>query len=352
MDTELRRNIDSRVRQEIEDALWNVPPGAQRLQPPLSREDELAAGADDALKAEQLRTLLREMCDAGKSLRTLAVETKVSHSVLTKWLTGSYPGDNAGVLEKLRRWEHTRSVSPGELRYPGMPTWVPTQTGRDIETALAFAQREPSISVIFGGAGVGKTTAIRRYAEENNNVWVTTSSPARGSMAAALSDVADTLGMRGLPQRPDQVSRDIMQALRGTEGLLIVDEAQHLSVGALEELRSIHDSCEIGLCLSGNDSVYSKMTGGGRKAVFAQLFSRIGWRLPLRGPTAADVDAILDAWKVPGAAEHDVARRIASKPGGLRGLFQVLRQARIAAAGAPVTAQLMSMAWRDLGGDA
>lgn len=318
----------------------------------LSR-DEDAEGLDAAtgIKAEEIRTLLRELLASGRTQRALAQETGVSQGLLSKWLGGKCEGSKA-IVGRLIAWQQHREKMLPE-RVPGVPDWVATQTGEEIKSALTFAQTEPSISVVFGGAGVGKTTAIRRYGDENPHVWVVTSSPARGSMAAALGDVADTLGLRGLSHRADQVSRDIMQRVQGTRGLLVVDEAQHLTVAALEELRAIHDRCAIGLCLSGNDAVYSKMTGGNRRAVFAQLFSRIGWRLALRAPAEADVDAILCAWGIDGPRELEFARRIAGLPGGLRGLFQVLRQASFAAraSGEPVDMRLMRAAWRDLGGE-
>ena len=53
-----------------------------------------------------------------------------------------------------------------------------------------------------------------------------------------------------------------------------------------------------------------------------------------------------------GAAERDLAHKLASMPGGLRGLSQSLRQATIVAAGAgkAVDARLLLAAWNKLGG--
>lgn len=62
--------------------------------------------------------------------------------------------------------------------------------------------------------------------------------------------------------------------------MIIIDEAQHLTVRALNHLRCISDESGVGICLIGNDDVYRKMKGSG-KADFAQLFSRIGMRKPV-----------------------------------------------------------------------
>ena len=71
-------------------------------------------------------------------------------------------------------------------------------------------------------------------------------------------------------------------ALRGVKkiALLVIDEAQHLRLPALEELRTLSDPDIVtgvpgnGVCLIGNTEVYSRMMGR-QQAQFAQLFSRI-----------------------------------------------------------------------------
>ena len=75
----------------------------------------------------------------------------------------------------------------------------------------------------------------------------------------------------------------IVQRLQGTKGLLILDEAQHLMLPALESLRSIHDATACGLVLMGNEAVYSRLSGR-HSAEFAQLYSRVGSVLKLENP--------------------------------------------------------------------
>jgi DNA transposition AAA+ family ATPase len=133
--------------------------------------------------------------------------------------------------------------------------------------------------------------------------------------------------------------------------LLIVDEAQHLKLEAVEALRAIHDSTGVGLVLSGNESVYAKLTGGTRRAEFAQLFSRVGRRLRLDRPSPGDVAAILQAWRIEGIKERELCQQIASLPGGLRGLVNVLVDATTAAQamGRAVDLKALRAAWSDQG---
>ncbi len=284
----------------------------------------------------------------------LARDNGLSTSTISQWLKGAYRGDNAAIEAKLRAWLASR---PAKAEAEGAtltdaPAWVDTPTGQAIDKALAFARARRKIAVVYGGAGVGKTTALRRYARHTPATWIVTASPAIGSMAALLRELCRALELSASGWKNSALSTDIVRRLALEPSLLIVDEAQHLSIPALEQLRYIHDQAGAGLVLCGNESVYSRLTGGNRRAEFAQLFSRVGRRLRLSQPGDADVAAVLDAWQIAGKAERAYATDVATLPGGLRGLFNLLEEATLAARGLkqPLDLRLLRMAWADLGG--
>ena len=72
----------------------------------------------------------------------------------------------------------------------------------------------------------------------------------------------------------------IREKLEGTNKVIIIDEAQHLQLRSLEEIRTWADANPItgqqgvGIALIGNTEVYTRMVGK-QEARFAQLFSRI-----------------------------------------------------------------------------
>jgi DNA transposition AAA+ family ATPase len=144
--------------------------------------------------------------------------------------------------------------------------------------------------------------------------------------------------------------RAIVSRLRGAGALVIVDEAQHLTSEALDQLRSIHDEAECGLALLGNATVFGRLEGGSRSADFAQLFSRVGVRLTAK-PKTGDADALIDAWGIQDRAMRDFLRVIAKKPGALRGMTKTLKLAHILAGAErqAVTPEHLSMAWSQLG---
>ena len=303
---------------------------------------------DEKLQAEQIRTLVFDLIRRGQSQRELANEIGMPQSVLSKWLQVTWQTNWMRQLDRLALWQQHRLQ--GQTLAPNEPVWVETPTGRGIRDALAFAQLEPTISMVYGASGVGKTTAIQRYASEGRNVWTVTVSPTKTALEAALRAVAEAVGLRGLVGGADQLSRDITARLYGSRGLLIVDEAQSLSDLALEELRSIHDACGVGICLSGNEKTYTRMTGGHRAVAFAQLGSRLGLRLQLLAVQREDVDALVDAWAIKGHEERQFLRVIGEGE-GLHILTKVLRNAsRTAdAAGTQVGIQQIRAASRGVG---
>ncbi|OHD26098.1 MAG: hypothetical protein A2Y38_15530 [Spirochaetes bacterium GWB1_59_5] len=228
-----------------------------------------------------------------------------------------------------------------------------TPTASKIVGVLAYSQMAGDIGCIYGGAGLGKTVTLHAYAEQNPSVWIAEMNACSAAVASALEVVCEVTGVRGTAGRPVRMLGDIGKRLKGTGGLLIVDEAQHLRIQALEALRAIHDLTGIGLVLCGNESVYARLTGGGsREATFAQLFSRLGKRLRLTKPGKGDIEQLADHYGVAGAEERALCFDIASRPGALRGMVKTLRLAGMFAAGegAELSADHIRAAWRDLGG--
>ncbi|EBQ4874366.1 AAA family ATPase, partial [Salmonella enterica subsp. enterica serovar Montevideo] len=165
-----------------------------------------------------------------------------------------------------------------------------------------------------------------------------------------LTELAFELGMNDAPRRKGPLSRALRRRLEGTQGLVIIDEADHLGAEVLEELRLLQESTRIGLVLMGNHRVYSNMTGGNRTVEFARLFSRIAKRTAINKTKKADVKAIADAWQINGEKELELLQQIAQKPGALRILNHSLRLAAMTAHGKDerVNEDYLRQAFREL----
>ena len=230
-----------------------------------------------------------------------------------------------------------------------IPNYVATSTATRIQSALAFAQATHGLAVIYGGAGMGKTRTAQEYSEQHSNAWLATITPASASLLAVLERIALCIGIKpSLTKGSAVVEVEILERLKDSDGLLIIDEAQHLRARVLEQIRSIYDASDTGLVLLGGDTVYSQLTGGYRVANYAQIFSRISKRLHLRHPNAGDVSALADAMGVRGASERSLLKKIAVKPGALRGIVQTVRLASVLAGGGSIKADQIKQAWHEL----
>jgi hypothetical protein len=269
-----------------------------------------------------LREQVREAMDArDTSQRKLGKELGFSASAVNKWLDGKYTGDNAKVAAAAETWLAKRAT-----RGTRKESFVETPTSERILAALSHAQLIGDMVAVYGGPGVGKTSAVRHYQHEQpERVWVATMTPASAGLVSALETVSDAIHLRDVGGGARRLSGAIQARVAGTRGLLIIDEAQHLSMHAVNQLRSIHDATDIGLAFVGNENSFSRLTGGQRVANYTQIHSRIGMRVFLPRPTAEDVVIIARAWGVTDKDAIEFLRRVAAKPGALRAATKLLR---------------------------
>jgi DNA transposition AAA+ family ATPase len=314
---------------------------------PLLTNDAIESLDRDALQ-KRVRDFVAQNSSSYKAVATVA---GVGESTFTAWLGGKYRGDNDGIDAKIRKWLRSEeALGRRRLIMPAEVKFAPTRSAMRMMGLLEHAQAMPDVAVITGGAGVGKTTQAKHYKATHPNVWLLTAQPSISSPYAMLEYLRSVLGIA--ETAPHKVSHAITLKLSGTQGLIIVDEAQHLTSKSIDQLRVIYDIAEIGLVLMGNEETWSRIDGGTRKADLAQLHSRVGMRVNVPRSTAKDIDIILDHAEVADATQRQLLRQVASKPGALRAMMKTLRVARMVAAGeeTDVNDQHIASAWKRLSG--
>lgn len=286
----------------------------------------IAPAPRDSGLAERAQALMTSL---GLSVRSLADSLGLRRGVLGAWLSGDNgPGYSAATIAELERVIGDWVAAQSSRGVQGPANFIDTTTAKRVMQGLAFAQTAGTMALVYGAPGVGKSRAIAEYASQHEHVWVATISPSGSGILPALEAVAEACGVDAAAgSGARRLARTIGARVSGLSGLLIIDEAQHLSLAALEELRSIHDACGVGLALAGNEIVYTRLTGGARAAHFAQLFSRVGMRVHVRTPESMDVEKVAARFGV--AEERSVALlvRVSQRPGALRGVIQILRAA-------------------------
>jgi DNA transposition AAA+ family ATPase len=259
----------------------------------------------------------------GETQTAIAKAIAISGAALSQWIRDEYMGDSFGVANKVRSYldlTAARAVAPKVVGF------VETSVSREVLTVCSFAHVNREIGLVYGEAGMGKTMALREYRSQHPDAIYVRCDPSCATPQAVLELLLAELGRKY--RTNDLLHRHIkslVEALSGTGRLVILDEAQFLGVKALEVMRSIHDSAEIGLVLAGNLEVYARLHGEGT-AQFAQLFSRIGIRRHVK-LSVPEEDVFSIAGDV-GAECLKVLHARANERGGLRRMVKVLRLGR------------------------
>lgn len=302
---------------------------------------------------EHLRSEVHAYIEANSmTKKRFAEECDVKEGTFGPWLSGQYAGDNHSVAVRVHRFLHAR-VEQQLLAasVPTAPGFLDLKMSRSIWAALEHAQVFGDLVVVGLGPGLGKTRTIEQFREHRPRVWSAAMAPSTSRVPNALIAVLEAMGDTDAKGAPQSLSRRV--ALKATAGaLLIIDEAQHLSQPAVDELRSIHDKTGVGLVFSGDESVFN-LFDGSRKRAFAQFHSRIGYRLRASRADREDSAMIAAAHGVSDPSMVRLCQEIGSKPGAYRSLTKTLLLARRHAnmADVPLTNGLIREAWAQRAAD-
>jgi len=219
-------------------------------------------------------------------------------SALSAFAVNKYQGDNEKIAEKIYRYRELL-VQQADVEYdaPPLPPFFETPTATRILLLLRIAHRG-RITLIAGGPGNSKTESLRHYQSTVSNVFIATLAPSSAGVTTMSIEVLEALGEPDAKGTPQALSRRIKNRLRGSNALLILDDAQHATEKALEELRAWHDATGVGICLVGNQDVLLRLEHGTRKEAFARLDSRVAQKFIFNVASEGDAAVFCDAWGV------------------------------------------------------
>lgn len=286
---------------------------------------------DVVVARERLKAFKAE---TGWSHKRIADGVGYSKATITGFLNGNYNGDYAAVAGDVVAFlDGQQAPEPDPQasdRVPATARFVETATAQQVMAAVEYARQMEDMAIIYGDPGTGKTAALERYRDEHaGDVVMMTAAPHLRTPMAVLCELARACGIP-VPEhgvRVRTVWGDLVRSLQRRPVVVIVDEAQHLPLDALEELRSIHDATHVPLILAGNHVVYHRLRGTGQHG-FAQLFSRVALRWKAEGSfTQEEVAAVVGDGVAPDAMS--LLHRWANGPGALRTVSKALRLARL-----------------------
>ena len=299
-----------------------------------TRNNYMKSNKNTITYADTLKRLQDLRDNQGLSLSDMEKESGISSGRLSNFFNQNYKGDQTKLLNDVHLYVTTRDERLKiSSQVPDAPKFVETPTAASIKLNLSYAHSLQKMSLVSAGAGVGKTSAVKDYAETRNGVFRVTISPSSASVMPMLVSILTVLGEANATGRPQLLSDKIISMLRNTNGLLIVDEAQHLKPEAIEELRHIHDVAEVGIALVGNSDLFARFSTISEGSMHEQVRSRIAFWLSRPKPTLKDVQALALGWHIKDAKMVEYLMKIASRKGALRSVSNTLMLAKMVSEG-------------------
>lgn len=269
-----------------------------------------------AIDIQAVRQSLNEyIATTGKTQAEIARSVGVSDSRISQFRKGTYTGDNESLAYSLQQMMNLDTRRQQTVKKPG---FVVTSTAKEVMTVARYTHEHTDIGVIYGPAGIGKTMALKQYAQEYPSTVFITADVTTARAKALLEEIADKIGTKSSGTQ-SAIKRGIISELNRSGRMIIIDEAQHLAYEALEALRTImHDTCGTGVLLCGNEVIYSNMIGK-RNAPFAQLFSRVGISRGLSKKVSLEDIRKIVCQDLPVTEECvQYFHSVANSPGGIR----------------------------------
>ena len=208
----------------------------------------------------------------------------LSPTTLHLWLNDKYKGNVGKINKAVEQYMERELLREENVNIP----FVETSVAQDIIEIANTCHVESEIGVCCGCAGVGKTYAVKMYALEHSDV-ILIETDFGYTPKVLFSEIHKTLGFEGTGALHNMVI-DIVDKLKNSGRLIIVDEAENLPYRALELLRRIYDKARVGILLVGMPKLLKNLQGD--KGQYTQLYSRVGVLAELQPIADNDIVAI------------------------------------------------------------
>ncbi|WP_334090923.1 AAA family ATPase [Helicobacter typhlonius] len=210
----------------------------------------------------------------------------VSSASISTFRKGEYKGNNKELGRKIKLYldnyakkksKDIKEVAIFESKDKQMADFIINEAVRDKE-----------IAIIVGCAGSGKSTIAKDYSRLHPNailIEATLHSTAR-VILDELCERTHISGGRNLHEKVLLIAKE----LKRRDVVIFIDEAEHLSVRALEDLRRIWDFSSCPLILFGTEILLKNLIG--KNGELRQLYSRIGGKWHLKGLSEAETNEV------------------------------------------------------------
>lgn len=251
--------------------------------------DVLSSGYDEDLHRE----FVSFKNSSGISIQKIGLKIKKSAATISQYISKKYPGDVKGLESLLATFLHREKG----IEEAGGSTEVFCSTSSSILMweVLQFCDYKKKMGVILAPSGSGKTRTCEEYKDKNPASILITADPANRTPAQILRLMMKDTGI-GKASSIGQMLYDVVDKIKGSNRLIIIDDAHFLTWEAYEAVRKIYDYAKVGIIYSGQERLYEQMRGQAQRAyLYDQIYSRIAIKRDKFKVLKKDATAIVNA---------------------------------------------------------
>lgn len=207
---------------------------------------------DDKNQANIIK-IINWLNDNNYSQAYLSRLTRLPNGTISVLLNGSYSSTPdkqiATIIQAITN--ATEKTNKGGFDF------VQTSVYELAESICNRARLYGDFGLLSGFVGIGKTFSLKHYQSTHSNTLLIEVDPdfTKTALLNDLMAMTNAVSIRKKPSVSDKF-RAVVEALKGSDTLLIIDEAETMQPSTLHYLRRIRDKAGIGIVLSGTEHLH------------------------------------------------------------------------------------------------
>ena len=202
----------------------------------------------------------------------------INPSAISTFRKGEYKGNNEELARKLKLYMDNFIAKKSDSRNEAIKVFS-SNDKKMADFVINEAYIDGQIALITGEAGSGKSTIVKEYVATHPNA-ILIEATLHTTAKVLLEILSEKLGITHARSLHDRVVA-ISLELRKRDVIILIDEAEHLPLRALEDLRRIWDFSQCPIVLVGTEILLKNLMG--KNGELRQLYSRIDGKWHVKG---------------------------------------------------------------------